>query len=543
MLQKESEFKDLFVLLTLTDSQDIPRFLFEAVKSKEIVENFIKELNHYSLIVISNNNHKLTSLSIHRSTQEMMLAYLIRKLNLTRNEQRVQKLFETLENLIDSSVKQEYFPGIRSLISHIEALLKQRLFLNEEQKAYLKCELAGFYILLSDYAKALTITEEAYNILFNIYKTNKNPNKAYLKLAKTLYYKSVIATRLGNFKDAILYIKDSLEIYKKYFPTQYMQVSAGLGMLGEIESCLGNYKEAAQYLEECLALMDTHYPKENIIIANNLNKLGNIYCELGNLAKAKNILEEAARRLPPTSVKLISMNLGYQGDMYKNLGDYIKAEELLKKAKNLHLIHFPERYNHIAWISINLANVFIEKGDYDKAETELNESLQLCHKYLSLRHPHFFLIKYYLGKLYQALGFTLKAKAYLEESLRYYEQTFGKGYIKTACIIRSLAKVHLAQGEIKIAEGLLNHSLRILEENKHPTRYMDLECLAEVYLEKAKITPLHTVALNKQAQHYLQQALEIIQISFSTDSPHFSRVKSKMDSVVASLNYKKKCNK
>ena len=247
------------------------------------------------------------------------------------------------------------------------------------------------------------------------------------------------------------------------------------------------------------------------------------------------MLEEALliqrQDMSKSSLRKISWNLGYLGNVYKALGNYVKAQELLQEGKNLYQLYLAENQDIVAWFSIHLGSVLTEMGNYAEAECLLNESLAICQKYLHKDHPYLLLAKYFLGNLYQASGALTKAKAYLEEYLTYYEQVYGKHHIETARTLRSLAKVYMIEGKIDISEVLLKTSLKIFEQHNHSEKYMILETLADLYLSKAKTNPAQSKTLKIKAENYLQEALELIHISFAEDCPHSIRLQSKIDNI------------
>jgi tetratricopeptide (TPR) repeat protein len=535
MLQEYPQFKELLMLLTLIDSQAMPKFLFESYKDKDIVNDFIKELHYYSLITYDAPLQELTTFSIHRSTQEMLRTYLLKKLNLNLNDRRLYELSEFLEKFIYAIVLEENFPKIRNLISHGETLLKHTSLLTYEQQGYLGCELAGLYILLGNYSDAVNILEKSHDLLSKLPQVNLKTDKIYLKIANILSYKGVTATCMGEYKKALDFIERSLSIYTLYFPNHYLRIAWGKAELGDIYLHLGDYAKGIEYLKESLSFLQARLPQYHPEIVPVLVKLGNAYSYQGNFKVAQEMLEEALliqrQDMSKSSLRKISWNLGYLGNVYKALGNYVKAQELLQEGKNLYQLYLAENQDIVAWFSIHLGSVLTEMGDYAEAECLLNESLAICQKYLHKDHPYLLLAKYFLGNLYQASGALTKAKAYLEEYLTYYEQVYGKHHIETARTLRSLAKVYMIEGKIDISEVLLKTSLKIFEQHNHSEKYMILETLADLYLSKAKTNPAQSKTLKIKAENYLQEALELIHISFAEDCPHSIRLQSKIDNI------------
>ena len=535
MLQKHPEFQEFLLLLTLIDSQNIPQSLFEAYIGKEGMSNFVSSLQHYSLITYDPPSTGLPTFSIHRSTQEIIKAYLIEKLNLRRGDKRLYILSEFFEKFIFKTVLDEQFPKIRNFISHGEALLKNTLILTDEQQGYLGCQVAGFYILLNMYSKANDVLDKSYNLLNRSKLLEPTNLKIDSTQANILVYKAIVEQCLGNYKSALSNAKAGFKIYKTLFPTNYMRISSTLDHLGDISLCLGNYKEGVNYMEESMAILRNHMPDDHVRISACLIKLGQAYVENGDYKKAKNILEESylthTQKLPIKKYRIISWNLGYLGKLYIALHNHTRAQECLEEGRRLHQIHLPGSYDAIAWFSTYLASVLIEKGSYKEAEALLREALLDCQKYLPPEHTYIFLIKYNFGVLYQAMGRQSLAKTYLEESLRHYEQLYGPNHIETGRVLRNLAKVAIAQGEVTSAEKLLNKSLSIFRNSDHPEQFMDYELLADLYINQAVQSKddQQSKTLHEKGANNLKTALQIVKVSYGEDTPHFCRLLSKLE--------------
>lgn len=78
LITVDKDFAVLLLLISLLDSRNIPKDLLDSYKGKIIVDKFIYHLKKYSLITssLSDSPSPLALLSIHNSTQDIILAYL-----------------------------------------------------------------------------------------------------------------------------------------------------------------------------------------------------------------------------------------------------------------------------------------------------------------------------------------------------------------------------------------------------------------------------------------------------------------------------------
>ncbi len=87
-----------------------------------------------------------------------------------------------------------------------------------------------------------------------------------------------------------------------------------------------------------------------------------------------------------------------------------------------------------------------------------------------------------------------------------------------------MGQTSLLRGQIETAEKHINKALEILEKRNHPERYISLETLSELYLNKSK-------DLKQQAIDCLQQAHHIVKDFFPSDSPHIVRIQARIKSL------------
>lgn len=537
MISKEPKFESLLILLTLVDPRAIPKFLFEVFEKKEIVNDFLQNLHQYSLITYNYSSlPTLPTFTIHQSTQEIMLAYLAKKFNLTLNNKKLCQLLSTFEKIISSLIEHKDFPKIRILISHAESILKRTSFFTEEQRGSLGCEIAEIYLQLSYYSKAFDLLQKSYEFL------QFAPSKSYKihpKIPAIWVYKGIVEVAQGNFKKALDFTEKGVNIYREHFPTSYNKISWSLEKLSQVHLNLGNYKEMINCLEDSLYILKSYLPKDYYKLSKTLISLGKAYIEQGNFKKAKDILEEAyiikTKKLSKTHTESISWTLSFLGEVYKAIGNYAKAEELFTKAKNSSEKYFPENYDHHFYFSIYLGDVLIKKGELKKAEILLKKIQGKYKKYFPSSHPLIYLYKYHLGKLYKASNHSAKAKTCFEKCLGWYKQNYGEYHPTTANIIINLAQVYLLEDNLDTSEKLLNIALAIFQQNDHPQKYEVLEILADLYLQKAKRVfksdSQLSMQLQENAKNCLQEALVIVKTSLAEDSPHFIRIHSKLESL------------
>jgi tetratricopeptide (TPR) repeat protein/DNA-binding CsgD family transcriptional regulator len=485
ILEVQKEFIDLLLLISLIDSQNIPRFLLDSYKNSTKVDNFIYHLKKYSLITNESAPHSIPTFSIHRSTQAISLSYLTKTMSLEKNDQYLKKLVKFLEHYIADVIDKEDFSSMKILANHCEAFLNHTHLLTDTIKGSIGSALGCIYYYLSYNTKAKYILEES---LTNL---NKNYGENYNRIARTLMYLGNVYRALGDCQKAKDLLEQSLTIYNKH-PKNHMGTAKSLGYLGIVYRGLGNYTKAKDLLEQSLGIY-IKYSENHIGHAWILAHLGNTYMILGDYKEAKNLLEQSLK-------------------IYKN---------------------YSENYVGVSWVLGYLGNVYREIGDYEKAKKILEQSLIICRKHFPENHVYVASSLAYLGRIYGEMGDYTKAKNLLKKSLATYEDNYGKDHIETIRVLESLGQVYCLEGHFDKGEALIKQALQVLQLKKYSESYIPLENLAKLYIKK------HTQMLNKgneqqsqefkeKATAYLKQALAILRKSFPENSWHISRIQNEL---------------
>ncbi len=127
ILEADRSFAAHLLLISLIDSQHIPRGLLEHQHSRSRVDHFFHELKKYSLITEETTVSTLPTFSLHRSTQDACLSYLTHALHLTPQYPLLQSTSDTLESYMNAIIEKHVFLEIRILEQHCEQFLNNHL--------------------------------------------------------------------------------------------------------------------------------------------------------------------------------------------------------------------------------------------------------------------------------------------------------------------------------------------------------------------------------------------------------------------------------
>jgi tetratricopeptide (TPR) repeat protein/DNA-binding CsgD family transcriptional regulator len=282
------DFEDLFLFISLLDSQNIPRILLDGFKNKNIVDNFIYHLKKYSLIINNSFIQSLgSSLSFHRSTQEITLDHLINSLSIQKREKLIENISNILEDYINILLNKEEFTKMRSLISHCKMFLHHN-FLNDISRSSIEAKLGGIYYNLDNFVKSRYLLEKNLGSLILI-KDKKN----YIRVAQIYFCLGNVYKELGNYEKAKIFLNKGLTFCKDHIPENYHEIARGLLYLGNVYRYLKEYDKAKETLEQSLSIYKCQISAKHIETFWVLSYLGVIYSDLGDYEKAKEALEQS----------------------------------------------------------------------------------------------------------------------------------------------------------------------------------------------------------------------------------------------------------
>ncbi|MBY0292737.1 MAG: tetratricopeptide repeat protein, partial [Alphaproteobacteria bacterium] len=490
LMATHTDFRELLFFISLLDSHNIPRDLLNAYKNDVIIESFIYNLKKYSLVTNESppSSHLPSTFSIHNSTKEIILDYLIKTLKIEKDNQLLNTISITLERYIENLLNSEDLARMKLLVSHCENILKQNYLLNNSIKGSITSKLGYIYYYLNDYIKSQKLLEESLASL------NEHASENQAKIAYVLMYLGDVYSELGNHEKAKDLCEQSLTIYKQHFSKDHVGVARALAYLGNVHRRLGDYTKARDLCEQSLEIYKNHF-SEN-----------------------------------PTKVAWVLAHLGIT---YKELKDYKKAKDFLEESLSTYKNNFYENHARVAWVLAHLGHVHSKLGNYEKAKNLLDHSLTIYNNNFSENHVRVAWVISLLGSVYKNLENYEKSKNLFERSLFIYEKNYGKNHIEVAYIVRSLGKIHLLTGQIKTGDNLIHTASKLFQQNKHPESYKSLEILSNFYLKYA-VDAQNTgdsqlsKRYKEQAIYYLNQTQKFIETHFSEKSSEIIRIHSKI---------------
>lgn len=274
LINTHKDFAELLLMISVLDSQNIPIDLLKKYKRDHTVDNFIYNLKKYSLIT---NNSQVTSrliptISIHRSTQAMALAYLEKNLTLKKTQELTQGIADILVSYADTILEEQNFSMVKLLLNHYDRFLTYDTLLTESSKNAIRRELAYMYFGFGDFIKTKNYLESGLTDLKEGYL------KGDTKVVRPLIYLGEAYRGLGSYEKSKEVLENSLMLCRKH---PYLQKELGrtLVYLGNTYRDLGDYNKAIEFLSQALTVLKQDLPKNNAAYAEALAYMGLAYCK------------------------------------------------------------------------------------------------------------------------------------------------------------------------------------------------------------------------------------------------------------------------
>lgn len=325
IIKANPEFYDLILLIALLDSQDIPEELLSLYKNQYVASSFLRNLKKNSLITniqYQINNKKdmnnLATFSIHRSTQNNILADIINSLSFIQRQEHVSSILTDIQSYILKQIDLENSTGLKNLIRHCDALLSKQSLLDKDDLTSINNDLGIIYYYLGQDKQAKDILER-----------NLDVNKQDQETALILTHLGAIYRKIGqNYQIAIDYLEKAIAIYDNISPKS---VRKGLALthLGNTYRTLGKFQNATEALQKSANIYHDqpgYYAGE----ARALGYLGVAYREQCDLVKAKNLLEQAIslynKEQYPRYSSVYAGTLAHLAITYRMMEQYYKAK-------------------------------------------------------------------------------------------------------------------------------------------------------------------------------------------------------------------------
>jgi tetratricopeptide (TPR) repeat protein len=232
---------------------------------------------------------------------------------------------------------------------------------------------------------------------------------------------------------------------------------------------LGDYQEAIKYYEQALNIDRKFYGKEHLNVARDLNNLGSTWRALGEPGKAIEYYEQALRIVRAGDLKskhpnFLGLVLDNLGSAWSGKGYYDKAIEYYEKTMDAWKKEYGQRHPHVAITLNNLGSAWNKLGDHQKAAELFKQALAIDLSVFGKVHPDVATDLNNLGAACYDLGDYPKAIEYYEEALTMWWKIYREKHPNIAATLNNLGKTYLALDQKEKAQNCFDEAHEILKE-------------------------------------------------------------------------------
>ncbi|CAF1469701.1 unnamed protein product [Adineta steineri] len=225
--------------------------------------------------------------------------------------------------------------------------------------------------------------EELYKVLLE--HTLDEHEKAY-------YYHQLgyVKNDQGDYKKAIWYYEQGLEIKQKSLPSNHPDLATPFNNIGSVYDNMGEYSKALSFYEKALGIYQETLPSNHPDLATSYSNIGLTYSEMGEYSKALSYYEKAFEILKntlPSNHPYLATSYSNIGNVHNNMGKHSKALLFYEKVLEIKQKTLPSNHPDLATSYNNIGTVYSKIGQYSKALSCLEKALEIFQKTLPSNHP------------------------------------------------------------------------------------------------------------------------------------------------------------
>lgn len=285
-----------------------------------------------------------------------------------------------------------------------------------------------------NYSSAMLLNEQAIATIkqeLNKPTTEENGIELTETLANLTHNKGQLLIEIGEYDEATLQIKRSLEILKQISDAETPDYATFVDNLALAYQSKGNYAEAEKLYIKARDIRLKFLTKRDPDYAMSLNHLASLAHEIGDYKKAKDLYIQSLHIIKNYDGKYSTEYANYQSNLaalYCEIGSYDYAEVMLRHSIGILKKAKLEKHPDYASTLMSLANVFQTTGQPQKVIPLLDESSQIIREQLGENHPLYAGVLQQLGRANQTLGNHTQAENLYLQSLKLRADVLGTNH-------------------------------------------------------------------------------------------------------------------
>ncbi|CAF1083803.1 unnamed protein product [Adineta steineri] len=215
---------------------------------------------------------------------------------------------------------------------------------------------------------------------------------------KALYYNQLgyIKDGQGDYKKAIWYYEQRLEIHQKTLSSNHPLLAISYNNIGSVYYKIREYSKALSSHEKALEIRQKTLPSNHPDLACSYNNIGLVYKRMREYSKALSSLEKALeifQKTLPSNHPSLATSYNNIGLVYDTMEEYSKALSFYEKDLEICQKTLPSNHPELAASYNNIGLVYYNMKDYSKALSYYERALGIWQRALPPTHPHIKMVK------------------------------------------------------------------------------------------------------------------------------------------------------
>jgi tetratricopeptide (TPR) repeat protein len=264
------------------------------------------------------------------------------------------------------------------------------------------------------------------------------------------YVLGELSTQRLEYRRAIRYYTQSLEIAQKEFGRQDPSLALVLNKLGLAYHYAGEYANAVTMLERALDIEKAAAEPDQASMTETWLFFGVVHYFAGAYPEAVGSFEQALK-VGTTAFgrehEMVIVILQDLGMAYEATGEKEKAISILEQALIDGKVVFGSEHENVARTLYILGKLYVDVGDYERAVTYHEQSLAIQRKIFGAQHENVAVSLNQLARAYYHLKDYTRAISCLEESEQIFVATLGEDDPNTKAVRDNLKNMRQLMGK------------------------------------------------------------------------------------------------